>query len=124
MKKIFHILDGIIFDSSWELAYYIYLRDFGIPFEYHPNIEIPYKIDEDDTKFKIYHPDFKVYDKLVEIKGTHLAEGKDKYKLQFLDHLGVDVITGSDIKPFLKYVADTYGKGFLLQCQIHQRKNK
>ena len=70
MKKIFHILDGIIFDSSWELAYYIYLRDFGIPFEYHPNIEIPYKIDEDDTKFKIYHPDFKVYDKLVEIKGT------------------------------------------------------
>ena len=118
MRKVLHTLDGITFDSSWELAYYIYLRDFGIPFEYHPDIEFPYKIDEDDTKFKIYHPDFRVHGKLIEIKGDHLAEGKDKYKLQFLDELGVVVLTGTDIKPFLKYVADNYGKGFLLQCRI------
>lgn len=117
MKKVLHELDGITFDSSWELAFYIYLRDYGIPFEYHPNIEFPYKIDEDDTKFHVWKPDFKVHDKYVEIKGNHLAEGKDKNKMEFLDNLGVDVITGSDIKPFLDYVANKYGKGYLLQCR-------
>ena len=118
MRKVLHTLDGIVFDSSWELAYYIYLRDYGIPFEYHPNIEFPYKIEEDDKKFKLYHPDFRVHDKLVEIKGDHLVEGKDKNKLEFLDHIGVDVVSGKDIKPFLKYVADKYGKGFLMQCRV------
>ena len=117
MKKVLHTLDNIVFDSSWELAYYIYLRDLGIPFEYHPNIEIPYKIDNDATKFKLYKPDFKVHDRLIEIKGDHLAEGKDKYKLEFLDILGVDVLTGQDIEPFLKYVNDKYGKGYLMQCR-------
>lgn len=117
MKKVLHELDGITFDSSWELAFYIYLRDYGIPFEYHPNIEFPYKIDEDDIKFHVWKPDFKVHDKYIEIKGNHLAEGKDKNKMEFLDNLGVDVITGSDIKPFLDYVANKYGKGYLLQCR-------
>lgn len=117
MKKVLHELDGITFDSSWELAFYIYLRDYGIPFEYHPNISFPYKLDENDDKFHLYKPDFKVHGKYIEIKGTHLAEGKDRNKLEFLDELGVDVITGSDIKPFLKYVENKYGKGFLLQCR-------
>lgn len=117
MKKVLHELDGITFDSSWELAFYIYLRDYGIPFEYHPNIEFPYTLDENDTKFHVWRPDFKVHDKYVEIKGTHLAEGKDKYKMEFLDYLGADVITGNDIKPFLDYVAKNYGKGYLLQCR-------
>jgi hypothetical protein len=117
LKKVLHELDGITFDSSWELAFYIYLRDYGIPFEYHPDIEFPYKLEEDDEKFHIYRPDFKIHDKLIEIKGNHLAEGKDKDKLSFLDRLGVDVITGNDIKPFLNYVAKKYGKGYLLQCR-------
>lgn len=117
MKKVLHELDGITFDSSWELAYYIYLRDFGIPFEYHPDIEFPYKKELDDDKFHVYRPDFKVHNRFIEIKGTHLAEGKDKNKMSFLDELGIDVITGDDIKPFLKYVADNYGLGYLLQCR-------
>ena len=120
MRKVQHILDNIVFDSSWELAYYIYLRDYGIPFEYHPDIEIPYKLEEDDEKFHIFHPDFKVHDKLIEIKGTHLAEGlneKEIAKIELMDKLGIDVITGNDIKPFLQYVEKTYGKGFLDQCR-------
>ena len=117
LKKVLHELDGITFDSSWELAFYIYLRDYGIPFEYHPKIEFPYKIEEDDDKFHLYRPDFRVHDKYVEIKGNHLAEGKDKNKMDFLDDLGIDVFTGNDIKPFLDYVAQNYGKGYLLQCR-------
>ena len=117
LRKVLHELDGITFDSSWELAVYIYLRDFGIPFEYHPDIEFPYKINEDDTKFHLYRPDFKVHDRLVEVKGNHLVEGKDANKMDFLDSLGVDVITGKDIKPFLDFVSDKYGKGYLLQCR-------
>ena len=120
MRKVQYILDNIVFDSSWELAYYIYLRDYGIPFEYHPDIEIPYKLEEDDEKFHIFHPDFKVHDKLIEIKGTHLAEGlneKEVAKIELMDKLGIDVITGNDIKPFLQYAEKTYGKGFLDQCR-------
>ena len=117
MKKVLHELDGITFDSSWELAVYIYVRDFGIPFKYHPDISFPYKNDNDDEKFHLYKPDFKIQNKLVEIKGDHLVEGKDKSKMDFLDTLGVDVITGQDIKPFLKYVEEKYGKGYLLQCR-------
>lgn len=118
MKKVLHTLDGIIFDSSWELAYYIYLRDYGILFEYHPNIEFHYKNEEDDEKFHIYHPDFKVNNKLVEIKGNYLAEGRDRNKMEFLDRIGIDVLTKEDIKPFLEYVEKKYGKGFISQCRL------
>lgn len=118
MTKVKYCYDNQIFDSSWELAYYIYLQDFGIPFEYHPNIEFPYKIDEDATKFKKYHPDFKVHEKYIEIKSDYLAEHQDKYKLEFLDRLGVDILQESDIKPFLKYIDKKYGKYYLQQFRF------
>jgi len=120
VKKVQYKLDNIIFDSSWEVAVYIYLRDFGYSFEYHPDIEIPYKLEDDDEKFHIFHPDFKVQGKLIEIKGSYLAEGhfeKEHAKLELMESLGIDVITGNDIKPFLEYVEKNYGKGFLLQCR-------
>lgn len=112
------MLDGIKFDSSWELAYYIYLRDYGIPFEYHPDISFPYKFNEDDDNFHLYYPDFKVHGKYVEIKSDYLAESKDRVKIDFLMDLGVDVITKDDIKPFLDYVKNKYGEYFLYKCRI------
>ena len=34
-----YVYNGIHFDSSWEIAYYIWLKDNNIEFEYHPSIK-------------------------------------------------------------------------------------
>lgn len=120
MKKVRYCYDNNIFDSSWELAYYIYLKDFGINFEYHPDTTFPYKLDENAIKFKKYHPDFKVHDKYVEIKSSFLAEHQDKHKLEFLDNLGIEVLLKDDIKPFLNYIDEKYGKNYLNQFRFEK----
>ena len=55
----------IHFDSAPELAYYIWLTDNNISFEYQPNITFEY---EYDNKKHIYMPDFLVENQLVELK--------------------------------------------------------
>ena len=116
MKKTQYILDNILFDSSWELAIYMYLRDFGHSFEYHPDFEIPYKIDEDAEKFYIFHPDFKINDKIVEVKSNYLFDHfseKEQAKIELLETLGVDIWTKDEVKPFIDYVDQNYGKRYL-----------
>jgi hypothetical protein len=56
------------FDRSWEFKVYDFLTEHNIPFEYHPSISIPY---EYDGKQHTYHPDFRVGDRIVEVKGDH-----------------------------------------------------
>lgn len=68
------IYNGIRFDSSWELAYYLYLIRNKIEFEYQPKIVFQY---EYNGKIHYYMPDFKVGNEFVEIKGTHFFENKD-----------------------------------------------
>ena len=57
---------NISFDSSWELAYYIYLKDHNIDFEYQPNTPFEYII---DNKKHLYYPDFLINEQYIEIKG-------------------------------------------------------
>lgn len=123
MVKVRYFFDNIIFDSSWELAFYIYLKDFGIPFEYHPDVSFPYKLDEDSDKFKKYYPDFKVHGKYIEIKSNYLAKHQDKYKLEFLDSMGVDVLYQKDIQPFLDYITEKYGKYYLERFRYEPPKD-
>lgn len=56
------------FGSSWEFKLYDFLVDNRIVFEYQPSISIPY---EYDGKQHTYHPDFRIGDKIVEVKGDH-----------------------------------------------------
>lgn len=69
-----YLYDGYYFDSSWELAFYIYCVDNNIPFSYHPAISFEYTYNGDTYK---YFPDFKVNDKIIEIKGLQFFENKD-----------------------------------------------
>lgn len=55
------------FDSSWELCYYIWLKDHDIGFTYPCKDAISY---ECDGKKHLYFPDFKVEGQYVEIKGN------------------------------------------------------
>lgn len=79
--------NGINFDSSWEIAYFIWLKDHKINFIYQPkDLNLKYTF---NGKEKTYYPDFIVNDFLVEIKSPvlykrMLIEGtsdNEKYKL-------------------------------------------
>ena len=63
-KKLYH--DGKWFDSSWEIKVYDFLQEKRVSFEYAPSISIPYEYDE---KTFYYYPDFRVGDRIVEVKG-------------------------------------------------------
>lgn len=65
--------DNNKFDSSWELIYYIYLKDNKIDFIFHPKTNITYEI---DGKVHSYEPDFLINGELVEIKGDHFFNEK------------------------------------------------
>ena len=113
------------FDSSAELAYYIWLRDNNIQFTFHPDICFEYIV---NGKTHYYHPDFLVGNTYQEIKGVQFFKNKDanstminpydrsqddvfeaKHKCM-LDN-NVEIIT--DHSKYYQYVDDTYTKDFL-----------
>ena len=112
---------NIFFDSSWELAYYIYLTDHDIDFQYQPDYFFEFL-------GKRYYPDFKVNGKFQEIKGEHFFDGdkmvnpydrskeQDKIyeaKHQCMIHNGVDILRYEQMKPILDYIYKTYSKHYL-----------
>lgn len=65
---------NIHFDSSWEIAYYIWLEDHNIDFEYHTNDKFLYYYNGEKHEYK---PDFKINGEFVEIKSLHFFENKN-----------------------------------------------
>lgn len=112
-RKNSYLYDNILFDSGWELAYYIWLTDKNIEFEYHPNVYFKYN---DNGTIRHYYPDFKIKDEYIEIKGDmFLSDGKYKMtetKLQCI-LLNTTLITRKEMKPILRYVYDKYGKDYI-----------
>ena len=70
-----YVFEGINFDSAPELAFYIWLRDSRIEFEYQPTTVFTYVFDGSKHK---YQPDFKVGDIFFEIKGDHFFSSDGK----------------------------------------------
>lgn len=104
-----YIFKDIMFDSSWEMAYYTYLRDNNIQFEYHPNVYFEYII---SNKKHRYYPDFILNDKFIEIKGNHLLTGKYKIpdeKIKCMNDNAVNILYYEDIKPYMQYFKKNYG---------------
>lgn len=136
-KKIFksYFYEDNYFDSSWELAYYIWLRDSGTPFTYQPQDCLIEYFDNKGTQH-IYRPDFKVNNSLVEIKGDHFFNEKNEpynsytktfwwEKYNILIENKVIILRLADVKVYLKYVYDTYGKDFLKEHKVrHINKNR
>jgi len=61
---------GVIFDSSWELAVWIYCIDHNIPIVRNYGA-ISYKFEDKYGKPKHYIPDFIINGKIIEVKGDH-----------------------------------------------------
>lgn len=121
-KKYFY--DNNYFDSSWEIAYYIWLKNNGVYFEYQPKQTFEYTY---NNKIFKYHPDFLVENYFVEIKGSHFfdtfgnfinpynrnldGQYKEKYKCM-LDN---NIIIIRNCDKYLNYVNKKFGKNYLKQ---------
>jgi len=133
---------GQFFDSSWELAVWIYCRDHNIPifrcpivlsFEY---LGKPYTC----------NPDFLINGKLIEVKGDHFItkdgtmylpyrdkDWTDEYynkicglyeaKRQCMLNNGVTIYFKSDIQYVLDYIDNVYGKKYLKLFPMHNLFN-
>lgn len=115
-----YIWNNIYFDSSWELATYIYLIDHQISFEFHPKIKFKYTFENKDH---FYFPDFIIENEIIEIKNEVLfnrmqIQGTiDNAKFICMQQNNVKVLFRKDIKPYIDYVSVKYGKTFLRECR-------
>jgi len=93
-------------DSSWELAFVIYCKDYNIQIERNSQSFIyVYK----GTRYK-YYPDFIVNGDFIEIKGYRTKKWEAK-ESQFPNKL--TVYDYKKMKPILEYVRINYGNDFI-----------
>lgn len=117
-----YFYEGLDFDSSWELAVWIYAKDHGLDIEREP-IMFEYEI---NGKVKKYFPDFKLNEDLIEVKGDHFFKnGKmicpfdeslnDIYEAKHQCGLKnkVKFWTSKEMQNILKYIEDKYTKDYL-----------
>lgn len=110
--------NGISFDSSWELAYYIWLTDNGIKFEYHPITDFSYTFE--GIKHS-YNPDFLINNEYIEIKSNYLFEKllkpntMENAKYICMVKNNIKILRNNDIKQYLLYIQERYGKDFILK---------
>jgi len=119
--------NGTTFHSSWELAYYIWLTDNNIEFEYQPDVTFEYFVGD---KRYIYHPDFLVDGEIIEIKGNQFFKNKnvnevlinpfdstedvkEQSKQECMRNNNVKIISETEIRPYIDYVKNKYGKDYL-----------
>jgi hypothetical protein len=98
-------------DSSWELAWVIY------------NIENNIKFRRNDIGFnyqykgltKKYYPDFIIDDTYYEIKGRRSFENLDEINKEKISQFDKNLVVLylNDIKPYLEYVVNKYGKNYI-----------
>lgn len=102
------------FDSSWELAFYIYNEDNGVILEREP-VSFHY-YDEIDDVDREYWPDFynKELDKFYEIKSDYTTENTPQGKLDLIKELNAEFIDNEGINFYLNYIKEKYGKDYLM----------
>lgn len=128
--------NDLLFDSSWELIYYIYQTDHGIKLEREP-IGLDYY--DGEGKLHKYFPDFRLEDgTLVEVKGDHFFDEngnlisiwKDdesnllKYKQQCMIDNNILLIKKEDLREMKNYVNRTYGRNFIKNCKNFEKENQ
>ena len=128
--------EGVSFDSSWELALWIYAKEHGESIQRVP-CRFSYKY---NSKICYYFPDFLYNDKLIEIKGDYLLDEngclfnfykgcpdeKIIVKQKCIDDNNVIIWSYNDVKFAIDYVNNKYGREYLhsfaLKTQKHREK--
>lgn len=101
--------DSLYFDSSWELAVYIYCKDHNINIEREPT---KFEYFNDKGKKCYYFPDFKINDIIIEIKGDQFLDDNlvllDKAKLKCINLHGVIIWTRVDVQKYINYCIEKF----------------
>lgn len=101
-------------DSSWELAFLIYCKEHDMNIERCK--EFRYYIDSEGNQRKFY-PDFVVDGVIYEIKGYQDKNRAEKEAAS----KDVVFIYKNEMKPYLDYVVEKYGDGFI---ELYDSKDK
>jgi len=96
---------GIFCDSSWELAFVIWHMDHNISIE---RCKVPRHYTWND-KVRKYYPDFVVNEITYEIKGYRTLQ----WEAKIADHTDIVCLFQYEIKPYLQYAIDNYGKDYI-----------
>lgn len=122
------IYDDVQFDSFPEVAYYIWLKDNNIEFEYQPKTTFKYSYAGKDH---FYHPDFLLVKEniYVEIKNSNtFIDGKmvclydrsldnvNEAKHQCMLENGIHIMLTEEYMQYVKYVEKKFGKDFRKKC--------
>ena len=98
------------FDSSWELAIWIYCKDHNILIEREP-ISIEYEFEGQKHR---YFPDFLIDNQLVEIKSVFYTQKPiEIFKLKVAEQNNVKILFNEDVQKYTEYVKQTYGSKYL-----------
>lgn len=121
-----------LFDSSWELALWIYAKDNHESIIKEP-CSFEYKF---ENKTHYYFPDFLYKDVLIEIKGSQFLENNKminpfdrsqddlmEAKHQCALQNNVKFWGYQEIKPYIKYITNKYGKSYLQSFRIKRPEN-
>lgn len=114
------VFDGEVFDSSWELYFYIFHKD------QHHNIQRCTKLFS-YSENKTYNPDFEIDGELFEIKGPQFVKEDGSWQCPYdhsLDNLyeekhqcalknNVHIISLQEIQPIIEWVDKKYTKDFV-----------
>lgn len=96
--------DNIYFDSSWELAFYVYYKEHDLKIkrcDFYRNYVY-------NSKTYKYYPDFITDEGIIEIKGFLT----DKTKCKLEQNPDIKVLYKKDMDKYLSYVIDKYGDMF------------
>lgn len=118
-----------LFDSSWELALYLYAGDHNISIEREP-AQLVYEF---QGKKHFYYPDFKYNGKFLELKGPQffnengiLINPWDRSqdalyaaKWDFMKKIGVEVWSTKEMQPILDYINQKYTKDFIKLFEVN-----
>lgn len=110
------IYNEIIFDSSWELYFYIYMSEIkNFKVIRNPKF-IEYEFE--NKKYK-YFPDFEIDGKFYEIKGDHLLEKmkientRENAKYKCMIENKIEILTEEKLKPIFQFIDSKFGKDYI-----------
>src|SRR5574344_118322 len=124
-NKVLYEYDGKLFNSSYELCYWIYCKDNGYDIVREP---CRFEFIRNDGKIHFYYPDFSVNGKIIEIKGDQFLDEKgellDKEKLQCMKEHNVQMLRKIDLKECFDYIEKKYGKKYLESFKKEKKLNE
>lgn len=102
------IYKGIHCDSSWELAFVMYLFDHGVEFKRNIKESFLYYY---KGSYHYFFPDFIINDEYYELKGYESEQTGAKIKY-FPKNKVLHVLYYKELKRYIDYAIDTYGKDY------------